>query len=360
MKTWKFSFFLFWMAIGFAACQDSSKHIYPRYEQFPETYNKSCVQEIGNDSVLFRYPYRIDIKDSLVILLDLHNDSHFLYAFTFPDWQPITPFGKRGEGPNEILSAERMRICSPDSIWVLDSNRAQITRWKVSVADKKAERMEEIPLDKRLLRTLDFCKTDSGFLVTDYTGSYRYHVLDAKGRIQKSIGSIPTEDESLRESLPALAQAWRTFMSYNPKNQVLALVTQLGETVEIFNLKTGFHTVLFGPNGEPVFSQQGGEAFPKGIKGFNEVLVADSCIYAVFDGVSFKERIRNMQEGKELPDGGYFVYVFNLEGKPLRKLALDHSVFGLALQGERLYTTSLDNNNPVLSYSAISSTLKQS
>lgn len=140
MKNWKFSFFLFWMAIGFAACQDSSKHIYPRYEQFPETYNKSCVQEIGNDSVFFRYPYRIDIKDSLVILLDLHNDSHFLYAFTFPDWQPITPFGKRGEGPDEILSAERMRICSPDSIWVLDSNRAQITRWKVSVADKKAER----------------------------------------------------------------------------------------------------------------------------------------------------------------------------------------------------------------------------
>lgn len=67
-----------------------------------------------------------------------------------------------------------------------------------------------------------------------------------------------------------------------------------------------------------------------------------------------------MQEGKELPDGGYFVYVFDLEGKPLQKLALDHSVFGLAVQGERLYTTSLDNNNPVLSYSAISSTLKQS
>ena len=153
--------------------------------------------------------------------------------------------------------------------------------------------------------------------------------------------------------MPALAQAWRTFMSYNPKNQVLALVTQLGETIEIFNLKTGFHTVLFGPNGEPVFSQQGGEAFPKGIKGFNEVLVADSCIYAVFDGVSFKERIRNMQEGKKLAKGGKFVYVFDLEGKPLRKLVLDHSVFGLALQGERLYTTSLDNNNPVLSYPSI-------
>ena len=78
--------------------------------------------------------------------------------------------------------------------------------------------MEEIPLDKQLLRTLDFANRFR-LLVTDYTGSYRYHVLDAKGRIQKSIGSIPTEDESLRESLPALAQAWRTFMSYNPKTR---------------------------------------------------------------------------------------------------------------------------------------------
>ena len=57
-----------------------------------------------------------------------------------------------------------------------------------------------------------------------------------------------------------------------------------------------------------------------------------------------------MQEGKELPDGGYFVYVFDLEGKPLRKLALDHSVFGLTLQGERLYTTSRDDDHPVFIY----------
>ena len=33
--------------------------------------------------------------------MDLHNDSHFLYAFTFPDWTDY--FGKRGEGPDEIL-----------------------------------------------------------------------------------------------------------------------------------------------------------------------------------------------------------------------------------------------------------------
>ena len=59
-----------------------------------------------------------------------------------------------------------------------------------------------------------------------------------------------------------------------------------------------------------------------------------------------------MQDGKELPDGGYFVYVFDLAGKPLRKLALDHSVFGLAVQGERFFTTSR-NDHPVVLYKGV-------
>ncbi|MDY3266795.1 MAG: BF3164 family lipoprotein, partial [Phocaeicola sp.] len=85
------------------------------------------------------------------------------------------------------------RISSPDSVWVLDSNRCQITRWRIS--NGNAERVEEIPLDDRLIRTLDFCKTADGFLVTDYTGNYRYHVLDQCGKIIQSVGHVPSEKQ---------------------------------------------------------------------------------------------------------------------------------------------------------------------
>ena len=61
------------------------------------------MQDIDLEPVYFRYPYRIEIRDSLAVILDLHNDSHYLYAFTYPDWQPIAPFGRRGEGPEELL-----------------------------------------------------------------------------------------------------------------------------------------------------------------------------------------------------------------------------------------------------------------
>lgn len=310
----------------------------------------TCEREIGSDSAFFRYPYRVEIADGIAVIMDLHNDSHFMYAFSYPEWKPIAPFGRRGEGPDEMLSGDRVQICAVDSVWALDANRMQLTRWSVDTVQRSVARVEEIPLDKRLLRTLDFCKSENGFLVTDYTGEYRYHEIGMDGQIQKSIGVIPTRDSTYLENRPALAQAWRTFMDYNPRNGVLAMVTQLGEVVEIYNRKTGFHKVLFGPEGEPVFKAVGGEAIPTGIKGFKDVLVGDSCIYASFSGLPFKELIKAFQEGKELPEGGKYLYVFSLEGELLHQYTLDHHVLGLALRDPHLFATSMDNDKPVVEY----------
>lgn len=325
-----------------------AREVYPRYADFPEVITLSQAKSISCDSVYLRYPYRVEINDSLAVILDLHPDSCFLHAFTYPEWRYVTSFGSRGEGPEDILSAERVRISSPDSVWVLDSNRCQITRWRIS--NGNAERVEEIPLDDRLIRTLDFCKTADGFLVTDYTGNYRYHVLDQYGKIKQSVGSIPTEKNISDENSMALAQAWRSFMDYNPKNGVLAIVTQLGEVVELFNLKTGEHHVCYGPGGEPVFSIAQSEAIPKGIKGFNDVVVSDSCIYTVFDGISFKDRIREFRSGKKQPEGGKYVYVFGFDGKQKERIKLFNSAFGLSVLEGELLTTSTDADVPLYVY----------
>lgn len=336
------------LSVFFFGCIFSSGNKYQRYADFSVNRNLVLSQEIDCDSLFLRYPYRIEIKDSLALILDLHPENYFLHAFSFPEWQHIVSFGKRGEGPEDILSAERVRVFSPDSVWVLDSNRRQITRW--SLSNGKAERVEEILLDDRLIRTLDFCKTAEGFLVTDYTGNYRYHVLDQYGKIKQSVGNIPTEKNISDENSMALAQAWRSFMDYNPKNGVLAIVTQLGEVIEIFNLKTGEHKVCYGPGGEPIFSRFSSEAMPKGIKGFNDVVVSDSCIYTVFDGTPFKERINAFHSGNAMFKGGKYIYVFNFEGIPLCKFELFNSAFGLTVLERFLFTTSTDSNIPLHIY----------
>ena len=105
MKNILLDIFYIGILLVVASCSPSSPSGYSRYGVFPET-DEVTVGETALDSVYFRYPYRVEIGNGLAVLLDLHNDSHYLYAFTYPDWQPVAPFGKRGEGPEELLSAD--------------------------------------------------------------------------------------------------------------------------------------------------------------------------------------------------------------------------------------------------------------
>ncbi|TGY21708.1 BF3164 family lipoprotein, partial [Bacteroides caecimuris] len=117
-----------------------------------------------------------------------------------------------------------------------------------------------------------------------------------------------------------------SFLDYNPHNGVLAAVTQLGEVVEVYNLKDSTHVVRIGEHDEPEFKVSDGYGIPTGIMGFSDVQVTDSAIYAVFHGTPFKEIAR--QSGK-LPDGGKYIYVFSLKGEPLYKYVLDHYIYGI-------------------------------
>ncbi len=173
-------------------------------------------------------------------------------------------------------------------------------------------------ISKNLIRSLDFCATDSCFLIPDYLGEHRYWQVDYSGKPIRSIGKIPTEKDLASEIRPALAQAWRSFIDYNPHNGILAMVTQLGESIEIYNTKENTHTVLYGPNGEPRFKSIKGEGFPTGIMGFSDIVITDKYIYSVFQGIRFKDKLASYQRGEKPEDGGRYIYVFDLKGNPIQ------------------------------------------
>ena len=99
-------------------------------------------------------------------------------------------------------------------------------------------------LDEDILRSLDFAiYNDTIFIIPDYSGENRLCRVGRNGRLIDKIGIIPTIDEkALKNARPALAQAWRG-LDYNPYNGILAIVTQLGEGVEVYNLKDSTHVV---------------------------------------------------------------------------------------------------------------------
>ena len=341
------SLLLFIGLIFLSACSASSNSGIGTYAEFPEE-RVVTVQEIPMDSLFYRYPYRVKIKGDVALVMDLHPDKHYYQLFSYPDWQPITSFGKRGEGPQELLSADGMRFYALDSIYTLDANRMKVTRWAFSKEEQIVTRVEDIPLDKSLIRSLDFYRTDQHFLIPSYSGECRYHTVSHDGQSYQNVGVIPTE--TYPEKNVALAQAWRSFMAYNPTSQIYVMVTQLGEVLEIYDLKNGKQIVKYGPGGEPRFKEMHGECFPNGIKGFVDVQVTDNYIYAIFDGLSWEERRKFYEQGKEAPKGGHYIYVFDLKGDPVRKYVLDKNILGLEIDEERkqIIATCGESDRPLV------------
>ena len=264
--------------------------------------------------------------------------------------QYLSSFGKRGDSPTEMLSLENFRLQN-HVVWTLDANKSELTRLDFSSSGDSLLRDEAVTLDEDILRPLDFAiYNDSMFIIPDYSGENRLCRVNCNGKLIDKIGIIPTIDEkALENARPALAQAWRSFLDYNPNNGILAVVTQLGEVLEVYNLKDSTHVVRIGEYGEPEFKISDGYGIPTGIMGFSDVQVTDSAIYTVFHGTSFKEIAR--QSGR-LPDGGKYIYVFSLKGEPLCKYVLDHYIYGIWVDEatKTIIATDVNNDEPILKF----------
>ena len=333
-----------------SACASAPEKGIP-YNDFPVTEQLSG-QTVPLDTAIFRFPYRIRVQGDTVAILDLHASEHFIQLFHYPDFSYIASLGRRGDSPEDMLSAENLRW-DGNSLWTLDANKSQLTRYGLSLSGDSLLREEVVSLDKEILRALDFVVyDDSTFIVPDYSGESRFCWVNRKGKLLRKMGEIPSaNEEALMQARPALAQAWRSFIDYNPRNGVLEAVTQLGEVLEIDNLKDSTHVVRIGPHGEPKFKVAEGYGIPTGIMGFCDVQVADSAIYAVFQGRTFKEIAEASRRG-DMTDGGRCIYVFSLMGEPLRKYELDHAIYGItADEWKRSITiTDVNEDDPILAY----------
>ena len=66
-----------------------------------------------------------------------------------------------------------------------------------------------------------------------------------------------------------------------------------------------------------------------------------------FDGTSFKNRINSLQPGKKLPAGGNNIFVFGLDGCPLKKMSTEFSAFSIELIRVSIYTVLREKKKQV-------------
>lgn len=293
------------------------------------------------DSVYFRYPFRIRQTDSLLYILDLHGPDFYCHILRYPEMTLATSLAHKGNGPGEFLRVENIRLDRHGAVYLLDANTNAISIYN-SIHDSLSKRVN---LSEKLIRCLDFTLVgNSLFAVPDYSGTHRINIVDGNGNIQKQLFKIPTRKKNGADTPDiALAQAWRSFVDYNPDNGILAMATQLGQVIEVYNLQTDeiIH-IAYGQSGEPEFVTQDTHAIPNGIMGYSDLHVDKDRIYTLFWGTSFEDIRKNPLHRME---GGNIIQVFSLEGEPLIQYTLDRHITGFSIDNEKNKLLGLDVNN---------------
>ena len=335
----------------YAFTKTSSNSEYPEIT-FPVT-EELYGRVIPIDSVFFRYPYRLEVRGDRVVIEDLHGPDHFYHLFTYPDFRYLHSFGQRGEGPEEMQTVDDF-FWNGQTLWALDNIKSELVRWELNDSRDKMIRTEHIKLDQATFRALDIVPyLNNTFLIPNYSGDSRFCQVDRNGKLIKKWGEIPTERKDDLQKYPyAFGYGWRSFIDYSPKNGTLVAATQFGEVLEVWNVKKNTHKVLMGKLGEPEFEIFPEYAIPTGAVGHNDIQVTDRAIYVIYRGVSMKESMLAHQKGKPLPEGGYTIRVFSLEGKPLKEYKLDHSVSGIWVMEEegKIYALDVNSDEPLVEY----------
>ena len=305
------------------------------------------------DSVFFRYPYRLEVWDDRVVIEDLHGSDYFYHLFTYPGFRYLSSFGQRGEGPEEMQTVDDF-FWNGQTLWALDNIKSELVRWELNKSRDKMIRTECIKLDKAAFRALDIVPfPNNSFLIPNYSGDSRFCQVDRNGKLIKKWGEIPTERKGDLQKYPyAFGYGWRSFIDYSPKTGILVAATQLGEVLEIWNVKKNTHKVIKGKLGEPEFEILPEYAIPAGAVGHNDIQVADRAIYVIYRGISIKEEMLARQKGKPFLTGGRTVRVFSLEGEPLKEYKLDHSVSGIwgDEQAGKMWALDVNSDEPLVEY----------
>lgn len=301
------------------------------------------------DSVWMRYPYRVRVSGSVAVVFDLHADSCFCHLFTYPGFRFIASFAPKGEGPEEVVSASMARFMGKDRFGVLDMSGRKLAVYDGMSAGAAPRLGKVITFGEDVATPLDFLPLpDSTLLIPDYLGEARFCIAGYDGQLLRKAAVISLSDTAtLHQNAPAVAQAWRSFLAIDRAGKRVTAVTQLGDVLDAYAVDSGMRAEahVVGTDGEPVFQvTPEGYGIPSGCMGYWDVQMTDSCIYALYDGTTFKEIAQSPGTRKQ---GGTSLRVFNRQGTLLRRYEFDRPLSGIYVDEARhlLWATDVNTDN---------------
>jgi hypothetical protein len=339
---------------GIIACkQQTNNENIISYKDFPTEISVTCNQLYLGEDVYLKYPDRIIKNDSLFFILDRHAPEYYVHAFSFPQLKYQFSMCRRGSGPNDFISIYDIQL-ENDTLFVFSGVNG-VVLYKIDTSNENNHiRIGKISITQNYGILTRGKKWKNRLFFSSYgnVNCERIIEIDAiTGEFIATFGNYAVAAKDKNTSPFILQQAWSSFLDV--KNDLLVTVTQLGEVIDIFNLKDSIQQkTLKGVNKDPVFNIVDNRyAIPEGILGFYDVKIGEKRIYAVFDGTKLKEREETSSGFK---DGCKNIYIFDFNGRPVKKINLDRTIMNVFIdeKNEIIYALDIHDDQPLVSISA--------
>lgn len=242
--------------------------------------------QVLNDTFILASPTKLFLLDSLLVVADTECGSNLFYVFS-SDGCFLKGGGKKGEGPGEVLSPEKVHVAEGRALSYWDGYKSKLIRYDVGKLMCDSQYVSEFSINRLQVpetALLDVIPLEDCYL---YNGNTGYH-----------IGIIPDKshvDAPLLPDVPSVelsrAVMNQGYWEVSPDGKKLVRVTYIGGIVRCCevagNMIQEKWIKLFFP---PVYKiVQGAKPVwitwkPESQMGFEDVCVTEQSVYLLFNG----------------------------------------------------------------------------
>ncbi|MDH6344229.1 hypothetical protein M2480_003163 [Parabacteroides sp. PFB2-12] len=311
------------------------------------------VELTGSQRVLDTEPFKLSepemlIKDDYFLMqnLNMGGENPGMYMlFRLPDFQYITSFGKRGNGPDEFLFPHIFPTGKKDALsYVYESSRKEL--YKANFDGELTSVGVEFEKVPKAVRSDIY-----GFAADDNT--YYYTEIVPRGRAffrAKMEGDSLQTEQLYNISFSEKHKSWSAYIGdflVHPEGKRLVYAYKYFKRILFYDTESGVaKTVDFNKEGV-VAANDIVTLGPDNVTFYWGASCSADYIYLTYSGRTPIQVTKENNEG----DGYIFVEQFDWHGNPIRKYKLDH--WGPTVvdeKNQRIYQLSYLYDDPLFVY----------
>lgn len=321
-----FIFFLFPLAeISFIPTATVEKETTISFSKFPKEENISfknlCDYTKGVAGM-------IECVDSNLLILNVNFGAEYLLNnYSLRNSKISKGYIKTGKGPGEIVGIGGFGIQN-ENLWMLDVTSKKILTTKLSpiFSNQPPGTINKYPLKNDYYKIV-FKDNLHYFGVGSDKSTFKIQEVDLISGIEvNEFGTFENIPKSI--DFQAFKAAHQCFIYMNPNGKKVVLAYRFTDAIEIYNVKTQEGVKIHGPEKFDVDFQAAGKVMYRTDRtrfGFVGGTVTNKYIYMCYSGLLTESE--NAYSAK-------FIYVYDWDGNPVRKLNLDKYVDSIEVSGD--------------------------